>query len=76
MLSEKIDEVRKHWARKTIDVGFCEDASQFFPINECVEFVAEVDYPYVTRYIRMIDVYEETELHESLMITNDEGQSK
>lgn len=43
--------------RKTIATkfAFCEDASAFYPLNECTEFLSGVESYYVRRYIRKFE---------------------
>ncbi len=49
--SKDIQEVLKPWTRKPIKYVFAEDASRFYPKSECREFAAEVDSPFVRRYV-------------------------
>ncbi len=48
---QKIREVSRPWEGEKIRLAFCEDSSSFHPLNECKEFLAEVDSPYDRRYV-------------------------
>jgi len=49
---QSIEEVANPWKKKVTDYVFCEDSSKFFRRKYCLEFVSEVDSPYVQRFIR------------------------
>jgi hypothetical protein len=53
--SENIKEVVAPWEKETSRYVFCEDASVFYDRELCREFDAEVDSPYVRRYVRYFD---------------------
>lgn len=48
---EDIDEVTDPWSTKTSGFVFCEDISQFLPSEEAREFVADLDSPFVRRFV-------------------------
>ncbi len=49
---QDIPEAREPWSREATLFEFCEDTSRFHRRSECREFVAELDSPYVQRFIR------------------------
>lgn len=49
--SGKIDEVSEPWFKKQLKYVFCEDSSTFLPRSSAKEFLADVDSPYVTRFV-------------------------
>jgi len=48
---QRIKEVSEPWKRETTNFVFCEDSSNFHSRKTCTEFVAQLDSPYVRRYI-------------------------
>ncbi len=52
--TQEIPEVREPWSREDTSFEFCEDTSSFHRRSECREFLAEVDSPYVQRFVRNI----------------------
>lgn len=48
----KISEVKTPWVKKSPKFVFAEDASKFYRENECRQFLASLDSPYVRRYVR------------------------
>jgi hypothetical protein len=48
---EEIDEVADPWSAETSGFVFCEDISQFLPREESREFVADLDSPFVRRFV-------------------------
>lgn len=50
--TESIPEVHEPWTAASPDWVFCEDMSQFWPREECREFVAKVDSPFSRRFVR------------------------
>ena len=46
-----IDEVSDPWSRVSVDLAFCEDLSRFRPLAEVKGFVAEVESPFIQRYV-------------------------
>lgn len=48
---QKIKEVSAPWEKKSTDFAFCEDDSKFHKREECKEFIAESDSPYVQRFV-------------------------
>jgi hypothetical protein len=49
---QQIKEVSDPWTKKSTDLVFCEDSSRFYKKTACKEFLAELDSPYVRRYVR------------------------
>jgi hypothetical protein len=49
--SPDIDEVSDPWSRVSVDLAFCEDLSRFRPLAEVKGFVAEVESPFIQRYV-------------------------
>jgi len=52
---QEIKEVSEPWTRGAIDYVFCEDSSSFHEREDCKEFVAKLDSPYVRRFIRSFE---------------------
>ncbi|TET06750.1 MAG: hypothetical protein E3J86_14600 [Candidatus Thorarchaeota archaeon] len=50
---DTIKEVKTPWKVKPFKYGFCEDTSRFYSLSKCKEFAAQVESPYITRYVRM-----------------------
>jgi hypothetical protein len=48
---EEIAEVTDPWSTETSGFVFCEDISQFLPREEAQEFVADLDSPFVRRFV-------------------------
>jgi hypothetical protein len=48
----KIEEISQPWRRNVTKYVFAEDSSSFFEREECREFTANLDSPYIRRYIR------------------------
>jgi len=57
---QKIKEVSDPWTKKSTDFVFCEDSSSFYKKDDCKEFIAELESPYVRRYVRKFKGYEYT----------------
>lgn len=53
--SEDIQEIREPWKTEWPNIVFCEDTSRFYITDECKEFVADLDSPYVRRFVKAID---------------------
>jgi hypothetical protein len=49
---QKIKEVLDPWTKTSTDFVFCEDSSSFYKKTDCKEFLAELDSPYIRRYVR------------------------
>lgn len=49
---QKIVEVSEPWKKKTTVFAFCEDISSFYKRENCKEFDAELESPYVRRFVR------------------------
>jgi hypothetical protein len=49
---ESIPEVAQPWADRSLPFEFCEDASRFIATQDCTDFVADVESPFVQRYIK------------------------
>jgi hypothetical protein len=52
--SKQIREASKPWDRKPAKYVFAEDSSRFYGKEECTEFMAEVDSPFVRRYVHYL----------------------
>lgn len=50
---QDIREVTDPWTREPIEFVFCEDSSSFHRKEECREFLAELESPYIRRYVRI-----------------------
>jgi len=48
---QRIKEVSDPWTRESSDYVFCEDTSSFHSREKCKEFLAELDSPYIQRYV-------------------------
>ena len=48
---QRIKEVSDPWTRESSDYVFCEDTSSFHSTEKCKEFLAELDSPYIQRYV-------------------------
>ncbi len=48
---ESIKEVKEPWSIQRPDWVFCEDLSQFMPLDAVREFVADVESPFARRYV-------------------------
>jgi hypothetical protein len=51
---QRILEVKEPWEREATNLVFCEDSSSFFPEEDCEEFLAEFESPYVQRFVKKI----------------------
>jgi hypothetical protein len=52
---QKIKEVSEPWTRESIEFVFCEDSSKFYKKEDGKEFLAELDSPYIRRYVHKFD---------------------
>jgi hypothetical protein len=52
--NNNIDEVRNPFTAQRVASVFCEDISGFLPKESAREFVADIDSPYVRRYVKQI----------------------
>lgn len=53
--SEEIAEVRDPWSAKTLDYVFGEDISKFIPNDDARSFVADLESPFVRRYVKYLE---------------------
>lgn len=53
--SEEIAEVRDPWSAKTLDYVFGEDISKFIPGDNARSFVADLESPFVRRYVKYLE---------------------
>ena len=53
--NENIDEVKNPFKIRRLDQVFCEDISKFQSKDDTREFVADLNSPYVRRYVKQID---------------------
>jgi len=49
---QDIREITEPWTKEKVNYVFCEDSSSFHKRENCKEFVADLDSPYVRRFIR------------------------
>ena len=49
---ETIQEIAEPWKTKATEWVFCEDASLFYHENKCEEFIADLESPYIRRYVK------------------------
>lgn len=52
---QDIREVADPWTREPIEFVFCEDSSSFHRKEECLEFLAELESPYIRRHVRIFN---------------------
>jgi len=52
---QDIKEVTDPWTREPTEFVFCEDSSSFHRKEECREFLAELESPYIRRYVRIFN---------------------
>lgn len=52
---QKIKEVREPWEREVTKYVFCEDSSSFHTRENCKDFAAELDSPYIRRFVRYFE---------------------
>jgi len=52
---QRIKEVSDPWTREKTDYVFCEDSSRFHKASEAEEFLAELESPYLRRYVRIFE---------------------
>lgn len=55
MREEGITENKEPWKKINLKYGFCEDASKFYPINDCKIFTPEIESSYSKRFIKRFD---------------------
>ena len=53
--SEEIKEVRDPWSTPNPGFVFCEDISKFMPIDDVRSFVADLESPFVRRYVKHLE---------------------
>ncbi|MDA4124672.1 MAG: hypothetical protein OK438_04380 [Thaumarchaeota archaeon] len=52
--SREIVEVEHPWERRATTLAFAEDTSKFHPRSECIEYEANLDSPYDTRFAKRV----------------------
>lgn len=52
---EEIKEVRDPWFAPNLGYVFCEDISKFVPLHDARSFVADLESPFVQRYVKYLE---------------------